>query len=156
LSSGARLLDPTVDAWGSYFVLTEGSLRPRTPNPDAEYTHRAYDFDDERKVAMRRHRSSAIRYWAQLVFNGPARLERLNVVAETLSQSMDEQMRQHVPGILADALELTDTIARAFAELQLYAAIPENAPRACRCGTTANHSVPESLIDGLLELPGAE
>lgn len=150
-TSAARLLDPTVDEWGSHFRIYNDSLLPEGSDANAEYTRDAYDLNEPRKVAMRQDRRENIEYCLRVLRGGPAG-----------QRDLQEFVRRHAadPARTGDArraLELEQilqlTMQKAARDLIGYAAIPHDHDRTCRCKDTANHSLPTSMVAELLDAP---
>ncbi len=145
----ARLLDPTRDAWGKHFSVVEDRLRSADGDADAEYTHEAYALDDPRKVERRRARR-------ELISDRQRLLTRLdNELAELLG--LAGKARRHSLRLFGEILQeirhLRGDAQRALRDLKRYAAVPSDAPEACRCHSSRNHSIPEELGQQTFELP---
>lgn len=82
VAQGCRLLDPTKDAWASYFQIKGDLLVPQTDDADASYTCEVYDLNDDRKVVRRASRYELLSSYIELVKEGPAFLKELTDLAE--------------------------------------------------------------------------
>lgn len=133
-----RLLDPTQDSWGDHFELAEDCLRPLFAEGDAAFTHRTYDFDDERKVVRRRLRRLLVTDRLMLLQRIGSELEDLLQLAEVIrSRNLDAFFAaiRDIQLLRADAL-------RALEDLRLFAAIPSDKPDECRCNSTEHFQLP--------------
>lgn len=144
--SGAYLLDPTASAWGAHFECETDLLRPFDGDPDAAYTHRAYELDDPRKVLRRRVRR-------ELVSDRTLLLEDLRVELATLQERLNASQGQESRASLLDQLErIRSDARRALADLERYLALPVDAPQSCRCQSSRYHSLPDELERQLVEV----
>jgi len=148
-AEGARLLDPTRDAWGNHFVATRGYLEPADGNADARYTHRVYQIDDPRKVERRETRS-------ELVSDRLRLLARVGDEIADLLRLANAARRRDVRSfgqVLEEIRELRIDADRALKDLSRYAAVPRDAPRTCRCAPPRDHSLPKELERQAIEVP---
>lgn len=145
----ARLLDPTADAWADHFVPAGDDLVPAPGDPNAAYTHRAYEIDDPRKVARRRARRELIADRLKLLARLASEVAELLRLADSLrlrdTQRFGELL-QEIKTILADS-------RRALQDLARYAAIPTDAPRTCRCPAPRAFALPREFESQTSELP---
>lgn len=125
----AHLLDPTEVAWDAHFARIEDDLEPK--DLDAMHTVRLYGLNDRERVAIRQRRRKRI---AQL------RSDRLRVIEALDSDWLPEQGRPLLLGLLVNLEN----------QLREWAAIPTDAPTACRC--TQPCALPAHALTGLWEL----
>lgn len=146
---GARLLDPTHDAWGEHFVAADDHLRPVEGDVDASYTHQAYEMDDARKVERRQTRREVVSDRLRLL----ARLE--SEISELLR--LADVVRRHDVRKFGDVMEeirrLRMDARRALEDLKRYAAVPQDAPKTCRCSPPRDHTLPEDLELQTIDVP---
>ena len=148
---GARLLDPTLHAWGEHFVAADDRLRPFEDDADARYTHQAYQIDDPRKVERRQTRR-------ELVSDRLRLLARLDSELAELLRLADVARRrdmQRFGAVLEEIRSLRIDARRALEDLKRYAAVPRDAPKTCRCSAPRDHSLPEDLERQAIEVPDA-
>ena len=128
-SDGRRLLDPCSTPWGVRFRAEDGRMIPAAGDADAEYTHRTYRLDDERRVEMRRHRGRQLGGALRTLREAPGRIERLLRIAAKAPPEVRREIEDEVRDL---------SFRRGSAEEALlrYHAIPVDAPRACLCGVT--------------------
>jgi hypothetical protein len=146
---GVRLLDPAADAWSEHFAAREDRLKPVEGNPDAAYTHRAYELDDPRKVARRRARRELLTDRLCLLASLESDLAEVLGLAGSLLRRDLETFRAVVQEIRA----LRANGRRALADLRRYAAVPTDAPLACRCPPPGDYSLPAELESQTLDVP---
>ncbi len=150
-TSGARLLDPTEDPWGDHFEAEDDHLKPVAGDPDADYTHRAYDFDDPRKVARRRARRELVNDRLALLSDLGSEL----VVLLGLAEGLRRRDFQKFGWALQEIQKIRSAALRALEDLKRYPAIPADAPARCRCQGTDLLSLPAELERQTLEVPDA-
>ncbi len=138
---GARLLDPTHKAWVDHFELVEDRLRPVPGDIDAEYTRFAYDLDDPEKVSRRRARRELLTDRLLLLARIGEELSALLDLAERLRSLGSPSFKSAWKEIVSLRLQAH----RALQVLRLYRAIPDDAPRACRCDPQPELSLPDVL-----------
>lgn len=148
-TSGARLLDPTQDPWGDHFEAEVDHLRPVAGDADADYTHRAYDLDDPRKVARRRARRELVNDRLVLLSELGAELVGLLELAEEWRQ---QDFRKFALA-LQEVQQIRSAAFRALDDLKRYPAIPVDAPASCRCRGMGPLSLPEELARQAVEVP---
>lgn len=142
-----RLLNPCTDAWADHFVMTtDDRLSPVDGDVDALRTAAIYDLNAPLKVKLRRWRRKHIEEWLGLVERGPDR------VADLLARSARATTRTEAQALLEAAKLLHGCIVRASRDLAGYAAIPQDVDNSCRCGSTANHTLPVWFADQVLDL----
>lgn len=147
---GTRLLDPTSDTWSTHFETVGDQLLPWPRDRDAEYTHRAYELDDPRKVERRKVRRELVTDRLKLRLQLDGEISALLTVADHVRQRNLRrfgEILQAIQAIRADA-------RRALEDLERYAAIPKDAPATCRCDPSGILSLPEELDRQTLDLPG--
>lgn len=145
----ARLLDPTSDRWGTHFNLAGDQLSPAEGDPDAAYTHRAYQLDDPRKVIRRRARRTWIETQLQHLNDLTGEIAKLLPLADSaLRRDLDEfaEVLLTIRAVRAD-------VRRALGALAIYRAIPADAPSDCRCSPPQDYSLPEWLELQTFTLP---
>ncbi len=145
---GGRLLDPTTSAWAGHFVAVGDRLEPKPGDADAAYTHTSYNIDDPRKVKLRECRRLLMADHWPLLANGPAAVSRLLQLAEEQTQNPVALEK-----LISCARLLRTSLLRAEQDLAGYAAIPQDAPTHCHCGTRTHHSLPAELDRQTIELP---
>ncbi len=143
-----RLLDPTVDAWGDHFSMVNDYLLPREPEGSSGYTHANYRLDDERKVRRRRMRRELISDRIALLSDINAKTKRLLQLAEELGKYDFSA----VTTVLEVARTIRSETRRTIEDLALYAVIPADAPKTCRC-QIQELTVPEGLAEQFLDIP---
>ncbi len=147
--NGARLLDPTRDAWGDHFVAAADTLVPADGDTDALATHRAYALDDPRKVGRRRVRRELVSDRLRLIARQGAEL--------TLLLRLADPLRRRDPGrfgrVIREIRALRDDARRALRDLRRYEALPLDAPKPCRCPPPSEFLLPEYLDRQLVEVP---
>ncbi len=138
--SGARLLHPWRDAWADYFELHEDRLVPRQANAkrhrDARYTSESYRINDERRVRLRRKRREIISDRIQLLSQDVGKVRHL---------AMKQPNAEDRAKLMTWALSLSKQQHLARVELLERKVVPSDAPNACRCTTTSNHTYPKEL-----------
>ena len=144
---GAHLLDPTQAIWSHHFVLEDDFLKPAEGDPDAEYTNESYNLNESRKVKLRKLRREMYAEYLALIKKGPAKIVQLMALAET---------RINEPEIAGElefcARILRQSIQKAIKGLQEYAAVPQDAPKECRC-ENVKLTLPTGLESQVVELP---
>jgi 5-methylcytosine-specific restriction endonuclease McrA len=146
---GARLLDPTRDAWSQHFLAGDDRLSPVEGDAAAEYTHRAYELDDPRKVARRQARRELLSdrlFLASHLEAESAELLRLADLFRPKDLLRFGRTLELLRSLRADA-------RRALGDLKRYAAIPVDAPLRCRCPEPGTESLPEELERQTFEVP---
>lgn len=147
-SNGARLLDPTRDAWSEHFVATGDELRPVAGDRDAHYTHRSYELDDPRKVERRRLRRELITDRLNLLSRFSEEIEDLLHLADLL-RNRDLRLFGKV---MRQIRTLRDDAERARRDLRRFGALPPDAPEKCRCGSNRYHFLPEAFERQMIDL----
>ncbi len=123
---GRRLLNPCEQVWGEAFARVKDELRPRdTEDVDAVYTREAYDFDEPRKVFLRKFRRENLAFIEESVV-----LER-NLL-DLIAGPGKNEAKSAIKRLRAWRRFLRDR----------FKAIPSDHPTACRCGHTRHHAVP--------------
>lgn len=130
--------------WGEHFNAVDDKLVPQEDNPDASYTHEAYDLDDPLKRKMRANRQEAIKSVKYAINYVPSRISRLLELAKSISGA--ERIE-----ILNAARDLRLQLTAAKAQLDRFRAVPVDAPISCRCPTTSACSLPAFLDNQCLE-----
>jgi hypothetical protein len=144
----AQLLDPTKATWSDHFERREDLLYAKTGDLDAAYTLEAYEFNDSRKVMIRKDRRELYDHHLTFITDGPKHITRLLTMASEHifdTQRFDELIRM--------ASRFQNGLRRAVFDLHKHRAIPEDAPQKCRCGTTREHCLPAPISSQMLELP---
>lgn len=147
--AGRRLLDPSRDAWGSHFILSEGKIHPRRGDDDAVYTHETYKIDEPVKVALRLFRMEFYADRLPLVQEAVGRIVKLLAKASECLHTDRELFFI----LLETAEDLRQRAEMACRELSWYAAIPPDAPSSCRCGDPRYQSLPPVLKQQMIDLP---
>lgn len=146
---GIRLLDPTSDAWSEHFLASGDNLLPVRGDAEAEYTHRAYEIDDPRKIVRRQVRRELLTDRLRLLSRLGSEIAELLRLADPLRyrdiRRFGEILKQ-IRALRADA-------RRAWGDLRRYLAVPVDAPRTCRCPVPREHSLPEELDRQTVEFP---
>ncbi len=128
-ATGATLLRSITTAWSAHFEIVDFAFRAADPtDEDARRTLRVYALDDPRKTRARaaRHRRFAQFQRAQEDF---VRLfPALVAQAESASREVAQALFEAASG-------LERSYEAALQEISRYAAVPEDAPEACRCPT---------------------
>jgi len=119
-AQGRRLLDPCTTAWAVRFRREQWRLVPATGDPDADYTHEAYNLDDPRKRELRAARGRII--------------EEANDVLRDVPGLLSQLAGNAIPDAIQLAATLGDVLDRAKRDLRRYRAVPQDAPGRCRCG----------------------
>lgn len=141
---GRRLLNSCLDVWADHFEATsDDCLRPRSGDVDAAYTHRIYDLDDRRKVALRQARRERIGEALEVLRDVP---ELLGLLLERIREQPSDLFALRVAELLSASIQ------RARSDLHRYAAIPKDANRACRCGRSDHHELPPGLAEQLIKV----
>lgn len=146
---GVRLLDPTRDAWVNHFFVAGDRLQPADGDADAEYTHRCYEIDDERKVERRQARRELLADRLPLVGVLHTELVALLRLADRLRRRDSRAFAtvlQRISTIRSDARRALEDVAR-------YAAVPRDAPATCRCVDASEHTLPSCFERQLREVP---
>lgn len=148
-SREAKLLDPTSSAWHSHFELQDDHLRSRADDPDAEYTHRAYDLDDPIKVELRRFRRKVYEDRWALLEEAKEDLDWL--LAQT--QEMTRQQRwDEARRFLSVMRNLQRAQLGALRDLSRFRAIPRDAPATCSCSDPEELTLPPELAIRTIQL----
>jgi len=148
-ASGARLLDPSRDPWGDHFEAVVDHLRPIAGDLDADYTHRAYDLDDPRKVARRQARRQLVNDRLALLSDLGSELVCLLDLAEGLRLRDFQKFAR----VLQEIQQIRSAALRALDDLKRYLVIPADAPARCRCQGRVLLSLPEELERQTIEVP---
>lgn len=147
--NGRQLLDPTETAWSDHFVVAEDELQPRAQDADASYTHEAYDLNDPRKVARRRSRRLLIADRMLLLEHFGEEVVELLRLADQLRTSNLQQFA----AVLQAIKRLRGLAVTALSDLARYAAVPVDAPTACRCASKEHHALPPEFDKQLIDIP---
>ncbi len=148
LKDGARLLDPTADAWADHFAAAGDLLAPAAEDADATFTHRTYELDDPRKVVRRRARR-------ELVSDRLALFRFLGGEIETLLNLAAVLRTRNVEAFgeaLREIRQLWREARRALEDLARFSAIPSDAPGTCRCPSPVRFQLPPALEAQALEI----
>ena len=146
--AGRWLLDPCEVAWGSRFQVMDTSLAPSNPHdPDATYTYESYDLDDPRRRAMRARRAEAVGQAWRAIGILPSLESRLLAAAVNAPEGPARAECIDEANFIRHVLQL------ARQQLRRYHAVPLDAPSTCRCGTTAQHRLPDHLAAQSVEAP---
>jgi hypothetical protein len=121
------LLDPTLSTWADHFVVNGDSLLANSGR-DAVYTSEAYDFNDHRKVELRKKRRLAISDCVELLRDAPSRISRLLNTAHRLTNDSEA-----IRVLIGDSKSIWQSMALAQRELDTYKSVPVDAPTKCRC-----------------------
>ncbi len=149
VSKGIRLLDPTRNAWADHFIAAQDHhLRPFDGDADAEYTYRAYELDDSRKVERRRTRWELVNDRLRLVDRLDSEIGELLRLADPLRRRNLQRFRE----VLEEVRVLRADMRRALRDLMRYAAIPSDHPSSCRCSATDIRSIPAELEHQMIEM----
>lgn len=132
------LLDPCTSTWSEHFQLVEDELVPRAGDERARATARVYDLGDPRKIAMRRRRREALEGAVRLLREGPGLVDALLARADSACPAAGGEL-------LAVAAELQRQMDAALSQLRQLAAVPPDAPGACRCGDGVARDLPAAL-----------
>ncbi len=145
---GRRLLHPCEVAWSERFAVRDDRLPPLDPaDPDAAYTHAAYDLDSLRKQRLRADRADSLdRAW-EMTRVVPGRLDALRELAARL----DGADRVTALTLCADLARLA---ADARRRLRRYAVVPGNAPGSCRCEDPPDLALPGFLAGQVTDAGG--
>lgn len=146
---GARLLDPTRDAWAEHFGLEEDRLEAFRGDADAAYTHELYELDDPRKTIRRRLRRELITDRLTLLARLETEVTGLLGAASILLRRDPSKLGE----ILEEIREIRASARRALQDLSRYAAIPTDAPRTCRCPSPPAFALPDELEPQTIEIP---
>jgi hypothetical protein len=139
----ARLLDPTKEAWADHFEIEGDYLISKQNDPDAAYTHSAYDLNDPRKISRREARHKTLSDSFRALAKGSDFLKKVSAVA---AEKMDEN--------LIDAIQLVrGSIQDAINKIEAYPPVPRDAPLACRCKTTDMHHLSEEFAEQIIQIP---
>lgn len=76
-AAGRRLLNPCADLWADYFVREGDSLKPRSNQPDAKYTHEVYKLDLPAKIRARTLRKKKILDYEKALYEIPGLIDEL-------------------------------------------------------------------------------
>lgn len=141
----ARLLDPTIDAWGTHFRSVEDHLEALPGDVDAKYTHATYHLDAPAKVRRRRDRREFLSDALKVIRLYPQLRGRL--LALVKNGRGQEQV------LALDYLESKDTeVRRLLRQLERYALRPADAGTVCRCADSSNLVIPEELARQAIEV----
>lgn len=143
---GSKLLNPCTHVWGRHFFVSEDHLLPLEADADAVYTAASYDLNDPRKRAMRQARRKRLDEGLSLLEEGPG------LIASTLAACRRAKTRQEAAALLAVADRLRQQVLRAVKEVLRHVAVPMDADRSCRCGTTEGRALPDWLEAQTLEI----
>lgn len=136
-----RLLDPCQHVWSDHFrVHPDGRFLPIDGDPDAAYTARLYDLNDERRLALRDFRRQRLTEALRVIREAPEEIQML------LDQCAVAPPERSVV-LLRAATRLRSLILLARLDLQRFAAIPRDADDQCRCGHRTHHSLPAGLSE---------
>jgi hypothetical protein len=152
-AAGHRLLEPTSAVWSEHFVAEGDTLSYRQGDKSAEYTYRAYDLDDPRKVKLRAMRRDHLDYCLRLIREGPRQLRALQDRFKKAMTASSTGAESPSADDFALAELLKENIARAWRELQRYKAVPLDAEPSCRCTTVPIFQLPDALRVQVQEVP---
>jgi hypothetical protein len=125
---GRRLLNPCESVWQDFFMSASDELEVRVDSSDAAYTRDSYDFNDPRKMLMRRKRREAVEEALKLFREAPAVSDRLLEKGLRLQEEgRGEEAARH----FNKSRELWLLFVRSCRQLELFPAIPEDAPSPC-------------------------
>lgn len=148
LGEGARLLDPTGEAWADHFAATGDLLAPVAGDASASYTHRAYELDDPRKVVRRQLRREVLTDRLALLRFLGAEIEPLLNLAAVLRTRNAKAFGE----AMWEIRQLWKDARRAIRDLDRFPAVPSDAPKACRCPSPAPFRLPPALESQTLEI----
>jgi hypothetical protein len=115
---------------------------------DASFTMRLYDFNEPRKVAMRRTRRERFEEWRLLCEEGPQLIEDLLGRFEAADGGESARL------FLLAAEQLRSATVRAWRDILRYRAIPLDADSDCRCGVEDLLTLPIWLEEQTIQLDG--
>lgn len=142
-AAGEMLLNPTEVAWQEHFEVLGDCLTPVVDDPDAAYTHRSYNLDAPIKVNLRRFRRTLYDDHFGFLPRGPGIIRKLLATAAAHPEEAQE--------LLVDVKAVRIAIQRAETDLKSYAAVTADCPKSCVCGSEANHSLPEWMLEQTVE-----
>jgi hypothetical protein len=135
-ADGASLLNPCDQSWSDLFVAVEDQIVPREGvGRDASYTCDTYDFNDPRKVRLRRMRRLVIQQCQDF----------LAASATTGQDLLDHAAEAGDTEAVGVAGKLAAMRRLAHLELLRFQAIPADHPVECACGSNRHHSLPEGM-----------
>jgi hypothetical protein len=140
--TGDHLLNPSEVAWSEHFRFVGDELLPLPGDRDAAYTAEVYDFNDRRKVEMRRQRRLRISQFLKFVRDSRRFQKDLLKGAEELG---DRRYLELAHSLRSYALH-------AHQNLKRYSAIPADADTHCLCGNTLHHVLPAWLKEQTISL----
>jgi hypothetical protein len=145
---GVELLNPAATAWSEHFRLgDEYRLEPLQNDAAARRTARVYDLNEERRRKIRRTRDERLRYCLAQLAEIPAHLEWLEEQMRASNLRSIEQLRL--------ARGLRRDLRNAVRELELYRAVPRDAPAGCACPGRRKFELPPGLRRQLIRIPSA-
>ena len=143
-AAGNRLLNPCTDVWGQAFTLSDDEVRAGTS--DAVYTRDAYDFNDPRKVRLRRRRRLTIRERLDFLKEGQAMKDRL---LDRAAEVRDPELADE----LIDVARLIEQRLRlAWQDLELFQILPRDLECPCAYGDEDRCSVPAALEEQAIDV----
>lgn len=137
---GRNLLDPSKAAWAEHFVWqSDGKLRPKPGDGDAEYTFVAYKLDQPKKQGRHIWRRRLISLSLQVMNEYTKRISKLNEAARGAQRAGNFGKARDK---LREAHQLRQHLATVAEQLQQYRAVPMDCPTRCRCGDGTDMTLP--------------
>jgi hypothetical protein len=119
-AKGERLLNPCTDSWSENFIVDGDQLLPR--NANASYTAEAYNLNDPRKRAFRRHRLKLHEEYLELA-------KGVRQLPAEIAKARGKRQTELLDLLLGYA----DAWRKAAEDLAPYTLVPRDKDDACRC-----------------------
>jgi hypothetical protein len=143
--TGARLLDPTVAAWGTHFKYQGHRMEPAdNGDGDAAYTHQVYALAAPRKTAMREARARRVGHFIEVRATAPDLAQQLLAIARELD---DVSRKQSLIDAARRLLAAYDSAER---EVSRHRVPPKDASGHCACTEADAQRLPAWLADQLI------
>ncbi len=137
-----RLLDPTTDPWANHFTTVDSSrLQPKAGDSDARYTFNTYDLDNPSKTSRRQAR------WELLTDRQTLRARigaELTTLLDLVGLVQKRNPKEYAK-LWQEISDLRRQALRALRDLEIYRAVPSDAPETCRCTSPHELTLPSWL-----------
>jgi hypothetical protein len=121
--TGRQLLNPCHAIWADYFVRDGDRLKPRNNDPNAHYTHEAYQLDLPRKVRARTLRRKKILDYEKAENDYP----------DLIAELHREGFRRGNPKLIQAAALLWEKRRDTMRDVLEFLVVPEDATQPCSC-----------------------
>jgi hypothetical protein len=144
-ADGRSLLNPCATVWHERFKVTVDELQPRQESDgDAAYTSELYDFEDARKVRLRRARR-------KVVSQRLSYLRRSRDLEDDLLDRLEKGGGSELVEMVDTARAVRQARKLAFEDLLRFRAVPDDRDTACAC-RRPERSLPPVLDEQTIDL----